>query len=190
MKKFFFLLFAVLLGLAIAVYRIADLENSKAFFHNGNWTGSNSLPLGKNNLLTAQITVFGLFALPSDEAIYLFARRDDNQKLFNGNYEYVIEGNLHDIKAKYWSITIYGKDLFLIDNEIGRFSFNNSNLLTDSFGNFSIDISPSKKFGNWLPSKEGGRFNLVLRIYNGDKQFVSELQSASLPSIKKKGDGK
>jgi hypothetical protein len=62
--------------------------------------------------------------------------------------------------------------------------------LTDSFGNFSIDISPSKKFGNWLPSKEGGRFNLVLRIYNGDKQFVSELQSASLPSIKKKGDGK
>jgi hypothetical protein len=185
MKKFFFLLLAIALGLALAVYRIADVDSSKAFFHNGSWIGSNSLPLGKNNLLTAQVTLFGLFALPSDEAIYLFSRKDDHAELLNGIHDYVLTGNFTQIKAKYWSITAYGKDLFLIPNEVNRYSFNNSNLQTDSLGNFSIIISEAKQSGNWLPIEKDKRFNLVLRIYKGDEAFVSHLGIVALPIIKR-----
>lgn len=189
MKKFVFVFLAVLVGLAVAFFRITGLENSKAFFHNGSWTGSNALPLGKSNLLTTQVTLFGLFALPSDEAIYLFARKDENNEFFTSDYNYTIEGNTNDIKAKYWSITIYGKDLFLIDNEINRFSYNNSNIQKDSAGNFTITVSAIKQNGNWLPSKKDSRFNLVLRIYKGEKDFISKLSEVSLPVIKRKPNG-
>ncbi len=185
MKKFLFLFFAIVTGLAVGVYRIANIENSKSFFTNGSWTGSQSLPLGKDNLLTAQVSTFALFALPSEEAIYLFARRDEQHEKLNGENDYTINGNISQIKAKYWSITAYGKDLYLIPNEVNRFSFNNSNLQTDSAGNFSITVSNKKQSGNWLPSREGTRFNLVLRIYKGERNFVEHLNEVPLPSIKR-----
>lgn len=185
MKKFLFVFLAVIVGLAVGVYRIAKLENSKSFFRNGNWTGSKSLPLGKDDLITAQVSVFALFALPSEEAIYLFARRDEKNELLHSENDYSISGNVHQLKAKYWSITAYGKDLYLIPNAEDRYAFNNTSLQTDSAGNFSIIISPVKKTGNWLPSPfEKKRFNLVLRIYKGDKAFIEQLDTISLPQIK------
>ncbi len=185
MKKILFLFFAVVIGLAVALYRIIDTDSSKAFFHNGSWMGSNSLPLGKNNLLTAQVTLFALFALPSEEAIYLFSRKDESGEFLDGKNDYTLSGNVNQIKAKYWSITAYGKDLFLIPNPADKYSFNNSNLQTDSAGNFSIIISAKSHSGNWLPIKSNKRFNLVLRIYKGDSAFVSQLSRTSLSEIKR-----
>ncbi len=185
MKKFLFVFIAIVIGLGVGVYRIANIEGSKSFFTNGSWTGSQSLPLGKDNLLTAQVSTFALFALPSEEAIYLFARRDEQHEKLTGENDYVIAGNVNQIKAYYWSITAYGKDLYLIPNEANRFSFNNSNLQADSAGNFSITVSSKKQSGNWLPSPEGARFNLVMRIYKGKKDFVEHLNEVPLPSIKR-----
>ncbi len=176
---------AVITGLAVGVYRMANVETSKSFFTNGSWTGSQSLPLGKDNLLTAQISTFALFALPSEEAIYLFARKDEQHEKLNGENDYAITGNINQIKANYWSITAYGKDLYLIPNEANRFSFNNSNMQTDSAGNFSITVSSKKQSGNWLPSPTDARFNLVLRIYKGERNFVEHLNEVPLPSIKR-----
>lgn len=180
-----FLFLAVITGLAVGVFRIVNVESSKVFFTNGSWTGSQSLPLGEDNLLTAQVSTFALFALPSEEAIYLFARHDEQHEKLNGENDYTLTGNINQIKAKYWSITVYGKDLYLIPNEANRFSFNNSNLQTDSAGNFSITVSNKKQSGNWLPSPEDARFNLVLRIYKGERNFVAHLNEVPLPSIRR-----
>lgn len=184
MKKFLFILFAFIIGIGVAVKRIADVENSKAFFHNGSWNGSTHLPLGKDNLLTTQITLFGLFALPSEEAIYLFAKRDDKKNFLNSENDYTISGNIHQINSKYWSITCYGKDLYLVPNEENRYSFNNTNITTDSAGNFEIIVSHQRQKGNWLPSPDNARFNLVLRIYRGDKNFLEHLSTSPLPFIR------
>ena len=185
MKKWLFVLVAVIVGVAVGTYRIANLEHNKAFFRNGSWTGSKALPLGKDNLLTTQVSLFALFALPSEEAIYLFAKRDDKEALLDAENDYSIQGNVHEIDAKYWSITAYGKDLYLIPNEKERYSFNNTNLQTDSAGNFTINVSATKQSGNWLPTADKKRFNLVLRIYKGDKAFIEKLDSISLPQIKR-----
>ena len=185
LKVLLFIVFAIVIGVAIAIFRIANIENSKAFFHNGNWMGSNKLPLGQDNLLTAQISVFALFALPSEEAVYVASLRDNNQQLFNAKNDYVISGNIKDIKAPYWSITAYGKDLFLIDNEAARYNFNNSTLKTDINGNYTIIISAKEHSGNWLPTPNIERFGLLLRIYLGDKKFLGQLETATLPEIKK-----
>jgi hypothetical protein len=186
--KFFrialFVFVSILIGLAVAVYRIADIENNDAFFSNASWLGSKNLPLGKDDLLTAQVTVFALFALPGTEAIYLFAKRDDKKEKLHSSKDYVINGNVNQIKAHYWSITAYGKDLFLIPNEEDHYSFNGSSIVTDSAGNFTIRISHKRQEGNWLPLPEDARFNLVLRIYRGEAEFIEHLHEASLPQIK------
>ncbi len=183
-KVFLFVFISILIGLGVAVFRIADFEHSSSFFHNGNWMGSKNLPLGKDDLLTAQISCFALFALPGEEAIYLFAKRDKDKEKFHSKNDYVVTGNVNTIRAKYWSITAYGKDLFLIPNSADRYSFNNSNIeLDDSTGNFSITVSPDKHPGNWLPSPADARFSLVLRIYRGEKDFIEHLEEASLPEI-------
>lgn len=175
----------VILGCGVAVYRIADVEHSKAFFTNGNWTGTNQLPLGKDALLTTQITLFAMYALPSEEAVYLMSRRDDAGERFHSRNDYAITGNLHDIDAGYWSITAYGTDLYLVPNKAERYSFNNTNIAADSAGNFRILLSAREQKGNWLPIPEDAEFNLLLRIYQGNNSFLQELSATPLPRIEK-----
>jgi hypothetical protein len=185
LRNFLFVFVALSLGVGIAIYRIAGVENSEAFFHNGSWTGSTNLALGEDKLVTAQVTIFALFALPSQEAIYLFARRDEKKELLKSENDYTITGNINQVKARYWSITVYGKDLYLVANEDNRYSFNNSSLQTDSAGNFTITLSHERKGTNWLPTPDHAKFDVVLRIYKGEYGFLSELERTPLPVIKK-----
>lgn len=184
-KAILLVLLAVATGIGVAIYKIAGIENSPALFKNGCWMGSTNLPLGKDNLVTAQVTIFALFALPSDEAVYLFARRDNKGDLLTGENDYVIRGNIKNFNAKYWSITAYGKDLYLIPNQVDRYSFNNNSIAVDSAGNFTINLSHLAKDGNWLSTPENKRFNLVLRFYVGNKAFIGSLPNAKLPTIEK-----
>jgi len=184
LKIFLFIFFSVTIGLLIGVYRIADFESNNLFFHNGSWIGSKNLPLGKDDLLTAQISVFALFALPSEEAVYLAALRDNHKQRLHSKNDYILSGNVNNIHAKYWSITAYGSDLFLIPNEEERYSFNNTNVETDSSGNFSIILSANKQQGNWLPSPQHAKYGLLFRLYQGKKGFVEHLDEAHLPEIK------
>ena len=131
------------------------------------------------------MTLFALFALPSQEAVYLLAADDDKGKRLNGDNLYSISGNINDIKAEYWSITAYASDLYLIPNEAGRYAFNRDNLKTDSAGNFTIYLSAAKTEGNWLPIKKGEKFELLLRLYKGEKEFLQELDKANLPIVRK-----
>ena len=179
------LIIALLLGVGIGVYRIASIKSSPAFKTYGSWRGTTDLPLNKDNLVTTQITIFALFALPSQEAVYLFAADDNDGNRLNGDNTYSLAGNIHDIKAEYWSITAYASDLYLIPNEANRYSFNRDNLETDSAGNFTIHLSADKSEGNWLPLKKGGKFQLVLRLYKGQKEFLNGLDKAKLPLVRK-----
>ncbi|HWB65021.1 MAG TPA: DUF1214 domain-containing protein [Chitinophagales bacterium] len=176
---------AVLLGTGIALARIARIDGSPAFAHYGAWRGTTSLLLSHSDLVTTQVTAFALFALPATEAVYLFALNDDNHQRLNGNESYLIKGNVHDIKVGYWSITAYGKDLFLIANDENKYSFNGNNLITDSTGNFEITLSAERKGNNWLPVKKGEKFELLLRLYQANPDFVTNLDKAHLPEIKK-----
>ncbi len=182
---FLCVLAGVILGCGVAVYRIADVEHSNAFFTNGNWTGTNQLPLGKDALLTTQITLFAMYALPSEEAVYLMSRRDDTGERYHSSNDYVITGNVHGINAGYWSITAYGTDLYLVPNKAERYSFNNTNIAIDSAGNFRIVLSARAQKGNWLPIPEDAEFNLLLRIYQGNNSFLQQLSATPLPRIEK-----
>jgi hypothetical protein len=183
-RRLLLVILAIILGIGIAAWRISRIEHSPAMQTYGSWRGTTNLPLNKDDLVTTQVTLFALFALPSHEAVYLFAASDEGGKRLTGDNSYVIEGNINTIKAEYWSITAYGKDLYLMPNAAHRFSFSRDNLQTDSLGNFKIVLSAQKAEGNWLPVMKDKKFELVLRIYHGDADFMDHLDKANLPVIK------
>lgn len=179
------LVISLITGIGIGAYRISSIKSSPAFKTYGSWSGTTDLPLNRDDLVTTQVTLFALFALPSQEAVYLFAADDNTGSRLNGDNSYSLTGNINDIKADYWSITAYASDLYLIPNEANRYSFNRDNLQTDSAGNYTIKLSADKTDGNWLPLKKKTKFQLVLRIYHGQKEFIDELEKAKLPLIRK-----
>lgn len=178
-----FSVMGVLLGIGVAGFRLFNIEDSPAFFHNGNWIGTTNLHLGTDALITAQVTLFAMYALPSNEAVYLMSRRDSDGNRFHGSKQYFVSGNLNNIKAEYWSITVYGKDLYLIPNRADRYSFNNTNIVADSAGNFNIILSSDEQKGNWLPTPDKAEFSLLLRIYQGDSTFLKQLSVTPLPQV-------
>jgi hypothetical protein len=179
------LVISLVLGVGIGIFRIASVRSSGILKTYGSWQGTTDLPLDRDALVTTQITIFALFALPSQEAVYLFAADDSDGNRLNGSNNYTLTGNIHDIKAEYWSITAYAPDLYLIPNAENRYSFNRDNLQTDSAGNFTVYLSKGKSEINWLPVQRDKKFELVWRIYKGQKDFMDELDKAKLPLIRK-----
>ena len=175
------ILFGLLTGGSIALFRVTHWTGSDATIVNGSWRGRNLTDVGKNQLLTARVAVAVLYALRSDEALYLIAREDDQGRPLSAEHDYVINGA--PIASRYWSITMYGDDYFLIPNEINRFSFNMRNLHYESDSSFTIHVSSKRKEGNWLPSEGKGRFYLALRLYHPEKELHENIAGANLPSI-------
>ena len=71
----------------------------------------------------------------------------------------------------FWSLTMYGDDLYLVDNPIGRYAIGDRTpgLRRDRDGSLTLHIQrqrPAKAAAraNWLPAPEG-RFRLGMRLY-------------------------
>lgn len=118
------------------------------------------------------IAAFG--ANPVDIAIYPRAETDEDENVLTGENSYVLhfeKDALPPVKDKgFWSITAYGDDNFLIDNELNRYCVNDrSNFTLNSDGTLDIYLQATKpedeaKVSNWLPTGSSG-FHLYMRIY-------------------------
>jgi len=70
----------------------------------------------------------------------------------------------------FWSLTAYGPDLYLVDNEIERYSLSDRTpgLRYDADGGLTVQLSAARPGGeeNWLPVPSGP-YLLGLRVYEG-----------------------
>jgi hypothetical protein len=189
MKKFFlyavFVLTAVAAGGGVAVYRITHPDESIATIVNGTWMAHRTMDLGKDKLFTAQIAVATLYALNPSEVIYMVADKDADGNKLNAANEYVISGNRNHLNARYWSITLYADDYFLIPNDMKKYSFNKFNTACDDAGNFKIAVSKNNQSENWLPLNGEGQLYFLLRLYHADKTLYENLETIELPEIEK-----
>lgn len=75
----------------------------------------------------------------------------------------------------FWSLTVYGQDMFLIDNELGRYSIGNRSvgLEFENDGSLNLVVGGSRpaRENNWLPAPEGP-YLLGLRVYEGSPEVV------------------
>jgi hypothetical protein len=75
----------------------------------------------------------------------------------------------------FWSLTVYGRDMFLVDNEIDRYSIGDRTpgLRREADGSLEIVVGGPRPDddANWLPAP-AGPYGLGLRVYEGAPEVV------------------
>lgn len=133
----------------------------------------------------ARVAVAGILALNRDETVYYTASRDDAGDTLRAGCTYTVTGS--DPPARWWSITLYGADNYLVANPQDRYSYGGNTVARGADGGFVITVGPAETDGNWIPS--GGQtndtFSLTLRLYNPAEAVARDPAGVSLPHIAK-----
>lgn len=179
------LILGLFLGVASAMLAIEEVIRSTAI-DNGPWM--TNLTIGSEKAspyVRAATALHGLLALRQPEAIYYTALTDSKGSPLDGRCTYKVQGKAPD--ARWWSITTYGNDDYLIRNDLNRYSYNMSNVTYDANGMFAIYISRDPQSGAWLPLGTESKFSLCLRLYNPGQSVRDNPGKIELPVIVKEG---
>jgi hypothetical protein len=149
---------------------------------NGPWTTNTDQGTQDATALSrARVALFGLLALPAKEAMYFVARTDSKGSQLNGRCTYTVSGAGMD--ARWWSITLYEGEGWLVKNAANRWSVGSSAAAPDAQGNWSFTVSPHKSEGAWLPTGSIPQFDLTLRTYHPHGALLNDPAKAKLPKI-------
>lgn len=107
-----------------------------------------------------------------EDALYPLTLVDSDRQQLNGANKYVLRFTKEQIPPvdAFWSLTMYDKDSYLVENPIGRYALGDrSNMKLGDDGSLTIYIqsdSPGQdKESNWLPSPKDAVFKIALRLY-------------------------
>lgn len=185
MKAFFYwgsaLLVAVIAGLA-SVYWSLGARLSPISTTSGTWqTGTTYGSIDADMHTRAAVALFGLLALDQRETIYYVAATDDTGEPLRGDCTYLLAGR--DLAARWWSITAYGTDKFLIPNDENRYSYSQTSVARNADGGYAIRLSATSQPGNWLPVKAGETFDVLARFYLPNASIYHDPAGADMPTI-------
>lgn len=143
---------------------------------------------GENDALRASVALWGLAALPFEEAAYFRAVTDGTGNSLDGSRAYTFRLPSEGVPTDaFWSLTMYqqepdGRD-FLVENPINRYAISDrtAGLVRDLDGALRICIQPEQPTdataaANWLPTPRGP-FTMSFRAYLPRKEIVSGLWS-------------
>ncbi|MEO1655998.1 MAG: DUF1214 domain-containing protein [Bacteroidota bacterium] len=140
---FFFSLSMAGVGAFIAFQQLKSSGlNSSQVLHIGSWILPPKMDLSDHMEARARVALTALFALRESEVLYAVANKDTQGEALDGRYSYRVSGSAPD--ARYWSITLYGEDLFLIPNEANRYNINGQDVQYDQRGAKALLFFPGK----------------------------------------------
>jgi hypothetical protein len=175
------MILALVIG-GLSVYGFLKIGSSSFNVKNGPWITHPSTGGQDAGIYTRLVTaVVGTLALNRSEVIYYFAKTDDDGQALRSKCDYRIEGK--DMDARWWSITLYGSDLFLIPNDQDRYSYNMMNLKREKDGRYKIYLSQNPKAGNWLPTRNTDKFYVSIRLYRPKPSVYENMGTIELPRI-------
>jgi hypothetical protein len=149
----------------------------------GPWRTSLAIGSSGGGLYTrAAVALHGLLALNRSETVYYTALTDSSGAPLDGACSYAVIGR--DPDARWWSITAYGPDDYLIASAAHRYSVSKSSLAREPDGSFRATVSAQPSPGNWIALMPG-RFSLTLRLYNPGAGVAADPAHAALPKIGK-----
>ena len=156
-------LLALAVGLISAWYMIV-LGTPLTTRHIGPWTVWHAAGAPTADPYTrAHHARAGALPITSESALYYTAFRDDDGRRLVSSCEYLIVGQ--PMSAAWWSIALYDADGRLIPNKADRHSFSNREVVRRVDGSFRITLSGHARPGNWLPSGEDHKLQIVLRLF-------------------------
>src|SRR5262245_38008409 len=166
-------------GVAAGQAAIRATESQMGEMVNG-WQVARDLGrYGTRYTYRAAWTFFGVGGNVVEDALYPLGLVDADGKKFDGASKYVLRFAKDDIPPvdAFWSLTLYDKDSYLVDNPINRYALGDrSHCALGADGSLTLYIqsdSPgSDKERNWLPAPKAGTFKLALRLYVPKKQVA------------------
>lgn len=102
--------------------------------------------------------------LGAGEGLAFTATADADGAALSGACSYEIRGETPP--ARLWTLAAYDARGELMATPTGRTGFNSREILRRPDGRFDIAVAATAQPGNWLPVAGGGRFWLVLRLYD------------------------
>lgn len=161
-------------------------NNSGNIQTRGQWRypGPDIGKFGDNAMYRAEVALWGLGALETDEVLYVSTFTDSEGELLNGAHSYRFRIPPEGIPARaFWSLTMYEVDLYgsmyFAANQLKRYAVGDrtQGLRRNSDGSTDIRIShmPPVELdeqANWLPAPEG-LFRLMIRAYAPSESFQS-----------------
>lgn len=172
-------------GTAYAVHQVRGADMGRQVT-NGPWSANTDQGTADASALTrARVALFGLLALPAKEAMYFIASTDNEGKPLDGRCTYTVSGG--ELDARWWSITLYKGEGWLVKNDANRWSVGGNAPERDANGNWSFTVSPQSVEGVWLPTGRTPQFDLTLRTYHPHGALLDDPAKAQLPTIKKEG---
>ena len=145
---------------------------------------------GTAYFLRAYVTKIGYGANQPVDAIYPNSAVDVEGNTYNGSNKYVLHFDADHMPPVngFWSLTMYDKKGFLVDNAIDRYNIGGMKDLTyNEDGSLDLIIqaeAPEKLKSNWLPSpKAGEEFELTFRMYYPKESVLN--RSYKMPGVKK-----
>ena len=136
LRRYLLYLIAVIL-IAVAFTYASAKHEEFAFIKNDNWQILPS-PGDKNRDIytRAAVAMRGTFALAKPEATYFHAFNDIEELELQGNCNYHLFGN--DIESRWWSITVYNEDGYLVENNEKIYALNSETIDFNIDGGFDI----------------------------------------------------
>lgn len=136
----------------------------------------------------ATVARAGLLALNRSETLYFTAATDSDGAALNADCHYRLEGG--DLPARWWSVTAYGADHFLIPNPQERYSYGGNTVARAADGSYTIHVAPEPETDagtgadNWIPSGNKAQpFSLTIRLYNPSEAAAADPGSIALPRV-------
>jgi hypothetical protein len=145
-------------------------------FQNGWGTRSKGTQFGQDVLARAACAQFTLAGHHRQENSSYSARQDDRGQPLDGSHPLILcfpPGEEPPAKA-FWSLTVYGPDMFFYDNPLNRYSIGDRTpflIRNDEGLEITIGGEPPSDTSNWLPAP-AGPYMLGLRIYEGRSDVV------------------
>ena len=178
-----FVLAVCLTGVLATKPIIAQMIDRTAI-RNGPWrTSVNAGSVDANIYERAAVAVAGLYALAKEETIYYTAFTDSAGVPLESRCDYTLTGR--PFPARWWSLTMYGADHYLVGNSANIYSRHASNLEFEPDRSYRVQVSSQAKPRNWLPAPEDGEFSITLRLYNPEAAIRENLATVELPGIQR-----
>lgn len=185
------LFFALLFGVGSAFYRVETLSNTPDF-QVGPWQGSlHAGSQAADGLTRAVIARTAMLALNREEAIYYIASTDNDGRKLSSSCRYSLTGG--DMPARWWSITAYGPDYFLIPNVENKYSITQTDMLASGEGEFLVELAADgvRRAPDSLVLSNGTgpgqAFSLLLRLYHPSEALLATPQRLVAPVISNLG---
>jgi len=190
-RKYIIYTLIIIVIAAIFTYVSIPIYKNIVTVRNDIWTSIPSAGDPKRSIYTrAYVSTHGLFALSKPESVYFSSEIDIEEAALDGSSCYVLSGTeiqSTSIIPRWWSLTVYNNDGYLVESTEKQYSYNSENIIYNSNGEFEIYLAgkASNNISNWLKTPSEELFSVILRVYQPGEEFFSNLSRVDLPIIKK-----